>query len=165
MKIDSEINVKLYSYEDVKKYFFEKKLKNVILFSQARSGSTFVSNVLSKELGFDENFFSEQFFISQHFSYIKRFVEKHNNFFINTNEFIFRRTQLKKKDTLHLYLLRDHLDILNSYEKAKEKKYYLGWEEMYSKYRVFFPKISFDCWVTLTKVAHFGISFIFSAPI
>ena len=58
MIIDSEINVKLYSYEDVKKYFFEKKLKNVILFSQARSGSTFVSNVLSKELGFDENFFS-----------------------------------------------------------------------------------------------------------
>ena len=141
MSLNNQINLKLYSLDEVKKYFYEKKIKNVILFSQARSGSTFVSNILSKELGFDENFFSEQFFISKHFLYIKKFVEKHDNFFINTNEFVYRRTLLKKKNTLHIYLFRDYLDILNSYKKAKEKDYYLGWEEMYSKYRIFFPTL------------------------
>ena len=38
----------LKTYEEVKNYFVENKLKNVVLFSQARSGSTFVTNVLSK---------------------------------------------------------------------------------------------------------------------
>ena len=38
--------------EEIKKIFFDKKFDNVILFSQPRSGSTFVSNVLSKELLF-----------------------------------------------------------------------------------------------------------------
>ena len=72
MSLNNQINLKLYSLDELKKYFYEKKIKNVILFSQARSGSTFVSNILSKELGFDENFFSEQFFISKHFLYINR---------------------------------------------------------------------------------------------
>ena len=72
-----EINVKLFNLNEIKKYFFEKKLKNIILFSQARSGSTFVSNILSKELNLDKNFFPEEFFVNKHFSYINRFVKKH----------------------------------------------------------------------------------------
>ena len=135
------INTKLFNFEEIKKYFFDNKLKNVILFSQARSGSTFVSNVLSEELGFKENFFSEDFFVNKHFSYLKKFVIKHDNFFINTNEFVYKRTNLKKRETLHIYLYRNHLDILESYKRAKEKGFYLGWEEFYSKYKPLFPSL------------------------
>ena len=63
------INTVLYNIDEIKKYFFDNKLKNVILFSQARSGSTFVSNILSEELDLKKNFFSEEFFINKHFSY------------------------------------------------------------------------------------------------
>ena len=70
------------SYEDVKKYFVEKKLNKVILFSQARSGSTFVTQKFSKYLGFeDKNIYTEEYFYGKHFSYLKHFVKKHNNFF------------------------------------------------------------------------------------
>ena len=37
---------------------------------------------------------------------------------------------------MYLYLYRDSQEILNSYEKAKKLKYYLGWEEMINKYNV-----------------------------
>ena len=136
-----KINIEILNLENIKKYFKEKKIKNVILFSQARSGSTFVSNLLSEELGFKENFFPEEFFVDKHFSYLKRFVEKHDNFFINTNQFVYKRTLLKKENTLHIYLMRDHMDILQSYETAKEKGFYLGWKEFYSKYRPLFPSL------------------------
>ena len=135
------LNLNFYKWEEIKEVFSDKKLKNVILFSQPRSGSTFVSNILSQELNFSENFFPEEFFINQHFIYLKNFVKKHNNFFINTNEFWFRRINLKKENTLYLYLYRDSAEILNSYKKAKKKGYYLGWEEMINKYRIFFPEI------------------------
>ena len=121
--------------------FFLKVIKNVILFSQARSGSTFVSNILSEELGLKENFFSEEFFVNKHFSYLKKFVIKHDNFFINTNEFVYKTTNLKKRETLHIYLYRNHLDILESYKKAKGEGFYLGWEEFYSKYKPLFPEL------------------------
>ena len=162
MSKENKINIELFNLEETKKYFYEKKIKNVILFSQARSGSTFVSNVLAEELGFTKNFFSEQFFISQHSTYIKRFVKKHDNFFINTNEFVYRRTDLKKKNTLHIYLHRNYLDILESYEKARKLNNYLGWDEMYSKYRPFFPTLKHINPITLfnhkvweTQINHF----------
>ena len=88
MEKTHKINIKLFNFEEIKKYFFEKKLKNIILFSQARSGSTFVSNILAEELELKENFFSEEFFINKHFSYLKKFIKKHDKFFINTNEFV-----------------------------------------------------------------------------
>jgi hypothetical protein len=135
------INNKTLNLDNIKEYFYKNKIKNVILFSQARSGSTFVSNLLSEELGFKENFFPEEFFVDKHFSYLKRFVEKHNNFFINTNQFVYKRTLLKKKNTLHIYLLRNHLDILKSYETAKNKGFYLGWEEFYSRYKPLFSSL------------------------
>lgn len=141
MSVKNNINLKLYSLNEIKEYFYKNKLENLILFSQARSGTTFVSNVLANELNFGENCFFEEFFSNKHFTYIKKFVDLHNNFFINTNEFVYRRTELKKEKTLHLYLFRDHTEILNSYKKAKEKSYYLGWEELYNKYRVFFPNL------------------------
>ena len=97
--------------------------------------------MLSEELGFKENFFPEEFFVNKHFSYLKRFVDKHDNFFINTNQFFYKRTLLKKKNTLHIYLLRDYLDILKSYETAKKKGFYLGWQEFYSKYKPLFPTL------------------------
>jgi len=134
-----KLNLNYYSWEEIKKIFFNKKFENVILFSQPRSGSTFVSNILSKELNFSENFFPEEFFINQHFVYLKTFIKKHNNFFINTNEFWVRRIDLKKKNTLYLYLYRNSAEILNSYQKAKKLNYYLGWEEMINNYRKFFP--------------------------
>ena len=136
------LNLNFYKWEEIKEVFSDKKLKNVILFSQPRSGSTFVSNILSQELNFLENFFPEEFFINQHFIYLKNFVKKHNNFFINTNEFWFRRINLKKENTLYLYLYRDSAEILNSYKKAKKKGYYLGWEEMINNYRRYYPDIS-----------------------
>ena len=137
----TKLNLDFYTWEEIKSVFFNNKLKNVILFSQPRSGSTFVSNILSKELNYDKNFFSEEFFIDQHFIYLKHFIKKHDNFFINTNEYWFRRTELKKDNTLYLYLYRDSTEILNSYEKAKKLNYYLGWEEMINKYRRFYPDI------------------------
>ena len=139
MSQDLESN--LYTWEEIKKIFFEKKFENVILFSQPRSGSTFVSYVLSKELNYDENFFPEEFFINRHFTYLKQFVKKHNNFFLNINEFWYRRTHLKKENTMYIYLYRNVEEILNSYQKAKKLNYYLGWEEMIDKYRRFFPEI------------------------
>ena len=139
--MNEKIKLNQHTWEEIKKIFFEKKFNNVILFSQPRSGSTFVSHVLSKELNYDENFFPEEFFINKHFSYLKHFVKKHNNFFLSTNEYWFRRTDLKKNNTMYLYLYRDSQEILNSYEKAKKLKYYLGWEEMINKYREFFPEI------------------------
>ena len=50
-----EIKLNFLKWEEVKKIFFDQKIENVILFSQPRSGSTFVSNVLSKELNYDKN--------------------------------------------------------------------------------------------------------------
>ena len=136
-----ELNLDFYTWEEIKKIFFDRGFKNVILFSQPRSGSTFVSNVLSKELNFHENFFPEEFFLNQHFVYLKRFLKKHDNFFLNINEYWFRRIELKKNNTLYLYLYRNSEEILNSYRKAKKLNYYLGWEEMINKYRKFFPDI------------------------
>ena len=130
-----------FKWEEIKKIFFNKKFDNVILFSQPRSGSTFVSNVLSKELNFTENFFPEEFFLNQHFVYLKSFIKKNNKFFISINEYWVRRPDLKKKNTMYLYLYRDTQEILNSYEKAKKLNYYMGWEEMIDRYRRFFPEI------------------------
>ena len=138
---EEKLDLNFYTWEEIKKIFFDKKFKNVILFSQPRSGSTFVSNLLSKELNYSKNFFSEEFFINQHFVYLKYFVKKHDNFFINTNEFWYRRTNLKKNNTMFLYLYRNSEEILNSYKKAKKHNYYFGWEEMINKYRRFFPNI------------------------
>ena len=42
------------------------------------------------------NFFPEEFFLNQHFVYLKSFIKKHNNFFLNINEYWFRRPDLKK---------------------------------------------------------------------
>jgi hypothetical protein len=139
--MSDKIDTNLHTWEEVKKIFFNNKFDNIILFSQPRSGSTFVSHVLSKELNYKENFFPEEFFINKHFSYLKYFVKKHNNFFLNINEYWYRRTDLKKDNTMYLYLYRDVNEILNSYQKAKRLNYYLGWEEMIDKYRIFFPEI------------------------
>ena len=81
MNEKKNLNLNFYTWEEIIKVFFNKKLENVILFSQPRSGSTFVSNILSKELNYSENFFPEEFFINRHFIYLKAFVKKHNNFF------------------------------------------------------------------------------------
>jgi len=145
------LNIKFSTWEEVKKIFFDKKFENVILFSQPRSGSTFVSNVLARELNYKENFFPEEFFLNQHFVYLKFFVKKHNNFFININEYWCKRINLKKKNTMYLYLYRDSKEILNSYDKAKKLNYYLGWEEMINKYRKFFPEIQ-----NITPTPFFG---------
>jgi len=135
------IKFNLYKWEEIKKIFFNKGFENVILFSQPRSGSTFVSNVLSDELNYTVNFFPEEFFLNQHFVYLSAFVKKHNNFFLNINEFWVRRIDLKKKNTMYLYLYRESDEILNSYKKARKLNYYLGWEEMINKWRRFFPDI------------------------
>ena len=139
--MNEKIELNLSTWEEIKKIFFDKKFDNVILFSQPRSGSTFVSYVLSKELNYNDNFFSEEFFINRHFAYLKHFVKKHNKFFLHINEFWFRRIDLIKNNTMYLYLYRDSKEILNSYQKAKKLNYYLGWEEMINKYRRFFPEI------------------------
>ena len=139
--MSDKVELNLYKWEEIKKIFFDKKFDNVILFSQPRSGSTFVSYVLSKELNYNENFFPEEFFINKHFVYLKHFVKKHNNFFLNINEYWVRRADLKKDKTMYLYLYRDAEEILNSYKKAKRLNYYLGWEEMIDEYRKFFPEI------------------------
>ena len=136
-----KLNFDLYTWEKIKEIFFHKKFENVILFSQPRSGSTFASNILIKELNYFENFFPEEFFLNQHFIYLKLFIKKHNKFFINTNEYWFRRTELKKDKTMYLYLYRNSAEIMNSYLKAKKHDYYFGWEEMIDKYRVLFPGI------------------------
>ena len=100
--MDEKIELNLSTWEEIKKIFFDKKFDNVILFSQPRSGSTFVSHVLAKELHYDGNFFPEEFFINRHFAYLKHFVKKHNNFFLNVNEYWYRRTDLKKDNTMYL---------------------------------------------------------------
>jgi len=136
-----KFNFNLYTWEKIKEIFFNKKFENIILFSQPRSGSTFVSNILIKELNCFNNFFPEEFFINQHFVYLKSFIKKHNNFFINTNEYWFRRTEIKKNKTMYIYLYRDSKEIMDSYLKAKKLNYYFGWEEMINKYRILFPEI------------------------
>ena len=139
--MNEENKLIFFKWEEIKKIFFDKKFDNVILFSQPRSGSTFVSNVLSKELNFTENFFPEEFFLNQHYVYLKTFIKKNNNFFISINEYWVRRPDLKKNNTMYLYLYRDAQEILNSYKKAKKLNYYMGWEEMIDRYRRFFPEI------------------------
>ena len=137
----TELNLNFYTWEQILEVFFKKRFENVILFSQARSGSTFVSNVLAKEFNFKGNFFPEEFFLNRHFVYLKHFVRKNNNFFLNTNEYWYRRTDLKKNNTMYLYLYRNSDEILKSYEKARKLNYYLGWAEIINKYRVFFQDI------------------------
>ena len=135
--------LKLSTYKNVKNYYDSNKIKNIILFSQARSGSTFVTNFLSKYLNFkNESIFPENYFINKHYSYLKEFVNKHDNFFININTFVYRRPNLKKKNTLFIYLYRNTNEILKSYAKAKKLNYYLGWEEYYTRYREFYPDIN-----------------------
>ena len=130
------------SCELIKNYFYENKLKNIILISQARSGSTFATHMLSKYIGFsDKNIYPEEYFLNRHFIYLKKFILKHENFFLNINEFVYKRIELNRKDTLFLYLYREPEEIMNSYEKAKIKKYYKGWVEFYKRYRCFYPNI------------------------
>ena len=136
-----KLNLDFYTWEEIKKIYAKGNFNNVILFSQPRSGSTFVSNVLSKELNYSDNFFPEEFFLNQHFVYLKSFIKKHNNFFLNINEYWFRRPDLKKDNTIYLYLYRNSQEIINSYQKAKKFDYYLGWEEMINRYRRLFPEI------------------------
>ena len=136
------LKLKLSSYKDVRNYFEMNKIKNIVLFSQARSGSTFVTNFLSKYLNFKkENIFPENYFINKHFTYLNEFVNKHDNFFININTFVYRRINIKKNNTLFIYLYRDPDEILKSYKKAKKLNYYLGWEEYYNRYRILYPEI------------------------
>ena len=118
--MSDKVELSLYTWEEIKEIFFDKKFDSVILFSQPRSGSTFVSHVLSKELNYDENFFPEEFFINKHFSYLRHFIRRHDNFFLNINEYWYRRTNLIKNNTMYLYLYRDSEEILNSYKKQKD---------------------------------------------
>ena len=141
IKEKEKLNLDFYTWEEIKKIYVKENFSNVILFSQPRSGSTFVSNVLSKELNYSENFYPEEFFLNQHFVYLKSFIKKHNNSFLNINEYWCRRPDLKKDNTIYLYLYRNSQEIMNSYEKAKKFDYYLGWEEMINRYRRFFPEI------------------------
>ena len=52
-----------------------KKIKNIVLLSQARSGSTFATHNLSKYLGYKKtDTYPEEYFFNKHFAYIKNFV-------------------------------------------------------------------------------------------
>tara|TARA_A100001011_G_C14176055_1_gene784688 strand:+ start:277 stop:957 length:681 start_codon:yes stop_codon:yes gene_type:complete len=145
--------MKISTYQEVSSYFKNNKLKNIVLFSQARSGSTFITHSFSKYLGFKkENVFIEEYFQNKHFVYLKNFLKKHDNFFLNTNEFVYSRIFLKKNETLFIYLYRDEEEILSSYKKAKKLGYYLGWEEFYEKYKKLFPNI--DSSVNVPKFNH-----------
>ena len=147
---DAEFDLKLYSYNEIIKYFKENNLKNVILFSQARSGSTFVTENLPPLMDFNKNqIFNEVNFLNKHFSYLKHFIKKHDNFFLNVNEFIYKRIELKKESTLFIYLFRDHEEIKKSYKKATENNYYMGWNEFYTRYKVLYPDINQDLHVSL----------------
>ena len=142
--IEDKIKFKLYSYNQIIDYFKKKNLENIVLFSQARSGSTFVTENLPKLMGFSENqIFHEGYFLNRHFTYLKHFVKKHNNFFLNVNEFVYQRTNLIKKKTLYIYLYRHSDEIQKSYNKAITKNYYFGWNEFYSRYKILFPVIGF----------------------
>ena len=129
--------------EFIKNYYYQNSLKNIILISQARSGTTFATQAISKYIGFsEENLYPEEYFINRHFAYLKNFICKHEKFFININEFVYKRTELNRKDTLFIYLYRDPEAIMNSYNKAKIKGYYKGWSEFYRRYRCFYPNIN-----------------------
>ena len=131
------------SCKKIKDYLNSNKIKNIILLSQARSGSTFATHNLSKYLGYKkEDVYPEEYFLNRHFSYVKSFIKKHKNFFMNINEFFYRRSQLNRSDILFIYLYRDPDQIMNSYEKAKKNGYYQSWNEFYGRYRVFFPDIN-----------------------
>ena len=63
---------------------------------------------------------------------------------------------------MHIYLHRNYQDIIESYNKAKEKGFYKGWEEFYSRYRRLFPKLKSIHPITLfnhkvweTQIHHF----------
>ena len=74
--------IKFASCKDVKEYLLLKKIDNIVLLSQARSGSTFVTNFVSNYLNFEKkNIFPENYFINRHFSYLNEFVKRHDNFF------------------------------------------------------------------------------------
>ena len=63
--------MKVLTYQEVNDYFKNHNLKNVVLFSQARSGSTFITHSFSKYLGFKkENVFIEEYFQNKHFVYL-----------------------------------------------------------------------------------------------
>jgi len=131
--------------EFIKNYFNQNNLKNIILISQARSGTTFATQAISRYIGFsEENLYPEEYFINRHFVYLKNFISKHKNFFININEFVYKRTELNRSDTLFIYLYRNPEEIMKSYNKARTKGYYNGWSEFYKGYRCFYPNISQD---------------------
>ena len=147
---DSQFNFKLYSYKEVIDFFNKKNFKNLILFSQARSGTTFVTENLASLLNFDnQQIFNEVNFLDKHFSYLKHFIKKHNNFFLNINEFVYKRIELIKEDTLYVYLYRDYQEIKKSYDKAIKKNYYMGWNEFYTRYKRFYPDIDQNLHVSL----------------
>ncbi len=147
---DSQFNLKLYSYKEVIDYFNKKNFKNLILFSQARSGTTFVTENLPHLINFnDQQIFNEVNFLNKHFSYLKHFIKKHNNFFLNINEFVYKRTELLKEETLYVYLYRDYREIKKSYDKAINNNYYMGWNEFYSRYKKFYPDIDQNLHVSL----------------
>ena len=148
--IEDKIKFKLYSYNQIIDYFKKMNLENIVLFSQARSGSTFVTENLPKLMGFSQNqIFHEGYFLNRHFTYLKHFAKKHNNFFLNVNEFVYQRTNLIKKKTLYIYLYRHSDEIQKSYNKAITKNYYFGWNEFYSRYKILFPQIDQNLHVSI----------------
>jgi len=129
--------------KNIKLYLKKNNLKKVILFSQARSGSTFCTYFLAKYLGFKKKYiFPEEIFLNKHFIYLKHFTGKHEKFFLNTNEFILKRPNLNREDILFIYLYRNPKDILRSYKKAKKNNFYHGWKEFYSRYKKYYLDIN-----------------------
>ena len=110
-------------YQNIINYFKNNNLKNIVMFSLPRSGTTFVSHYLPILLNFETDKVFTEAFKDKHYFYLKKIIKKKNNFFLHTNEFYSHRHKLpNKKNTLYLYLYRDPEKIRNSISKLKKNK-------------------------------------------
>ena len=120
--------MKKLSYLEIIKIIKEKKFKKIFTFGQNRGGTTITSFVLAYELKYLKYFVPEE--ISNNLHPKRMFIEliKNNKIFIHNHHNVFKRKLLNNKDTIFIFIYRDHRDISKSFLKTKKRNIKFDWK-------------------------------------
>lgn len=115
-------------YLEIIKIIKEKKIKKIFTFGQSRGGTTITSFVLAYELDYLKYFVPEE--ISNNLHPKRMFIEliKNDKIFIHNHHNVFKRKLLNNKNTIFIFIHRDHRDISKSFLKTKKRNINFDWE-------------------------------------
>ena len=116
------------SYLEIIRIIKEKKFKKIFTFGQNRGGTTITSFVLAHELNYLDYFVPEE--ISNNLHPKRMFIEliKNHKIFIHNHHNVFKRKLLNNKDTIFIFIYRDHRDVSKSFMKTKKRNINFDWE-------------------------------------